>query len=309
MRSTTNITQGIIGQTVALRFMEGRPTSATFSVFRDWADDTGTAEFSGTATLLSPSTTLTSASGAGQVDPQKLNLTSTSIVTGQRYLLSEGSMREWVDPIEVESGYIRVRHPLKNAYTTAAAFASTTLTATIDSTWIALTTSIGNVADPNPDYRVKWTVVYGGVTYVQYSYFDVVREQVAHHVDLADLNDRAPGLVDSLPQEYDAEQGRPLIDAAWKMLRAKLSSLSIDIDAIRDDEFLDELMILSALKVLATGGWRPLSFPTITEYITATSDAFDRFVEQHVQVTLKHRLAQGQSSAAEPVRAQSYWSK
>lgn len=309
MRSTTNIVYAISGQTLELRFMLGRPTSATFEVFRDYADDTATAEFTGTATLTSPTTTLTAASGAGQTDPQKLNLTSTSIVTGRRYLLSEASVREWVDPIQIASGYIRARYPLQNAYTTAATLASTTLTATVDATWIAMLTSIGNPKDPNPDYRVKWSVVYSGATYVVYSYFDVVRSVVAHQVDISDINDRAPGLMDSLPVEYEAEQGRPLIDAAWRAVHAKLASLGIDVDSFRDDSFVDELVVMKACQILAIGGWRPAGYQTISEYVAVTTDAFDRFIEQHVQVQLKHRIDIGQGGGADIARAQPYWAK
>ncbi len=289
--------------------MLGRPTSATFEVFRDYADDTATAEFTGTATLTSPTTTLTAASGAGQADPQKISLTSTDIVVGRKYLLSEASVREWVDPIQVSSGYIRVRHLLKNAYTTAATLASTTLTAAIDATWIALLTSIGMPGDPNPDYRVKWTVVYAGATHVMYSYFDVVRSAVTHQVDISDIDSRAPGLIDSLPIDDAAEQGRTLIDAAWRAVQAKLASLSIDVDSIRDDAFLDELVIMKACQILAIGGWRPAAYQSTTEYIAVTSDAFDRFIEQHVQVTLKHKLSLGQGGGADVVRTQPIWSK
>ncbi len=307
MRETSAIVYNVTGQTVEYRFMHGRPTSATFEVFRDYADDTATAEFSGTATLTSPTTSLTAVSGAGQSDPQKLNLASTSFVTGRRYLISEASVREWVDPIEIASGYIRVRHPLQNAYTTAATCASTTLTATIDPTWIALVTSLGDVADQNPDYRVKWTIVYSGATYIAYSYFDVVRSAVTHQVDASDIDDRAPGFLDSLPVEHRAEQGRPLIDAAWRSVLAKLASISIDVDSIRDDALLDELVVMKACQILAMGGWRPAGYASTADYIEVTTNAFDRFLEQHLMVGLKHKLATGTGGGADVVRSQDYW--
>ncbi len=136
-----------------------------------------------------------------------------------------------------------------------------------------------------------------------------MRSPVVHQVDISDINDRAPGLLDTLPIEYAAEQGRPLIDAAWKSVQAKLASLEIDVDAIRDDSFLDELTVLKACEILALGGWRPASYASIGDYIVATSDAFDRFIEQHVQVTLKHKLALGSGGGADVTSAQNYWAK
>ena len=239
--------------------MLGRPTSATFSVFEDYANDDATAEFTGTGTVDSVNTTVDVTSGIGTTDAHKINLAATtSIVTGRKYLISDNSKQEWVEPIEIVSAdYIRVRHPLRNSYSTAATFVGTTITAAIDATWVADEANISDHLDPNPDYRVRWAVVYSSATYVSYSYFDLVRATVSHQVDIEDLNARAPGLHDRLPLEYQADQGRGLIDSAWRATQAKLASLRIDTDAVRDDQFLDELVILRALYMLAMGGWSP----------------------------------------------------
>jgi len=308
-RLVDHVTFGITGQTVAYRVPQGRPTSATFKVFHEWAGDDSTAEFTGTATVTDPTTTLTAASGAGQTDPQKLNLTSTDFVTSRKYLVSEGSRQEWVQPIEVATGYIRVRHPLKNSYTTAATVASTTITAVIDSTFVAAIENLSDLKDPNPGYRVRWEIVVGGSTYVSYSYFDLVRTPITYGVDIDDLNARAPGLHDSMPLEYATEQGRPLLDAAWLAVQAKMASLDIDTDAFRDDQALDEIVILKALCILAAGGWRPSTYASLESYIDSTRADYDRFVEQHYQVTLKHKLAITGDGGAQTVAPVSYWSK
>lgn len=309
MRSTANIVYNVTGQTLTLRVMEGRPTSATFSVLLDFAGDDDTAEFSGTGTVSSVNTTVSASSGQSQADPQKISLTSTSsVVTGQKFLLAENSLKEWVEPVSIHSGYIRVRHPLKNDYTTSATFVGTTVTATVDSTWIAAEENISDHKDPNPDYRVRWDVVVGGVTVPYYTFFDVIRATIGPQVDIDDINARAPGLHDTLPVEYREEQGRPLVDAAWRAVQAKLASLGIDTDAIRDDQILDELVIMKALHILAVGGWKPLGF-TNAEYIEVTGQQWDRFIEQHFQVTLKHRLAVGTTGGSETVFAQPAWVK
>ena len=312
-RTTTDITFEVTGQTVAYRVLQGRPTSATFSVFYEHADDTSTALFSGTATVDSVSTTVDASSGPSQTDPQKINLTATTgiVTTGQKYLISEGSRSEWVSPIQVVSAdYVRVRHPLKNEYTTAATFVSTTITAEVDATFVADETYLSDPLDPNPSYRVKWSIVMSGDDQVAYSYFDLVRAPITHQIDLDDLNARAPGLLDTCPLEYNVEQGRPLIEAAWRSVQADIAALGIETDAIRDDQILDELVILRALNVLATGGWRPLGFASsLSEYVAITRAEYDRFLEKNFQVVMTRRVADSTGGGAQPVRAAPTWAK
>lgn len=307
-RSVPDVVYGLSGQTIALRVSQGQATSATFAVFEYFAGDDDAAEFSGSATVDAFSQALSAASGAGETDPQKLNLTTTSMVASQRYLVAEGSRREWIQPIEIATGYARVRFPLQNAYTTAATVKSTTIGAAIDNTWAAALENISETLDPNPGYRVRWDVVVSAVHYVAYSFFDLVRAAISHDVDIADVNDRAPGLIDSLPIEYRGEQGRPLVDSAWRAVQAHMAALGVDTDAFRDDLILDELVILRALAILADGGWHPPAY-AIAEYRANAIDNYARFVETHLQVTAKTALSRGNSGAVETVRAVPAWSK
>lgn len=303
MRSTTDIVYGVTGQTLALRVLEGRPSSATFKVFNDFDSDDATPEFSGTATVDSVSTTVSGASGPSQADPQKILLTSTTGITiGSKYLLSESAKQEWVLPVEVTATYIRVRHPLRSDYTTSATFVSTGLTAAVDSTWVADLTNINSLIDSNPGYRVRWVIVVSGVTYVYYTFFDLVRASVGYQVDLSDLNDRAPGLVDSCPTEYQIDQGRPLLDAAWRSVQARLSAMRIDTDALRNDAITDELVILRALNMLACAGWRPVNFDSLSEYIAVTQAQYDRFLEQHFLIAQPHKMDTGTTGASDTVQ-------
>lgn len=301
MRTTSDVVYDITGQTLAHRVLQGRPTSATFKVFRDTQSDDETAEFEGTATVDSVSTTLTAASGRGQTDPNKVNMTTTNVVTGRKYLISEGQMKEWFEPIQVETGYARGRYPLRNAFTTAATVVGTTITAAVDSTWVADESNISNHLDPNPDYRVRWEIVVGSDTLVEYSFFDLVRATIGTGVDIFDLNDRAPGLHDSLPIEYRPDQGQSLIAAALRSVQAELGADSIDIDAIRDVQVLDELVILRALNMLAIGGWRPKSYASLVEYIDATGKEYARFYEKNFKAALSRRMDAGTTGAAETV--------
>lgn len=312
-RTTTDVTFNVTGQTVAYRTPQGRPTSATFSVFNDSADDDSTAEFTGTATVDSVSTTIDVASGPAAADPQKISLTATTgiVTTGQKYLISEGGRSEWVSPIQVVSAdYIRVRHPLKNDYTTAATFVSATITAEIDSTWVVDAGNLSDHLDPNPSYRIRWAILVGSSTYIAYSYFDLVRAPIVAGVDIDDINARAPGLIDSMPPEYAVEQGRPLVDAAWRSVQAELAALQIDTDAIRDEQILDELVILRALCLLSSGGWRPLGYANdLGGYITVTRTEYDRFLEKNFQAVMTRRLSTGSGGGSEIVPARACWSK
>lgn len=302
-RSTSDIVFGVASQTLSHRVIEGRPSSATFEVFNDTAGDDDTVEFSGAAVVETVDTLVSSASGQSQADPQKVLLASTAgISTSRKYLLSEDGKLEWVTPIEVTATYIRVRHPLRNDYTTAATFVGTTIMAAVSDAWATDEGNISDHLDANPSYRVRWEIVVNGATLVQYSFFDLVRATVTHGIDLEDLNDRAPGLIDSCPMDYRIDQGRPLIEAAWRRAQARLSAMKIDTDALRDDLITDELTILSALNILAEGGWRPLNFESLSEYVTLTRSNYDRFIEQHFQVSQPHRMATGTSGAADVVR-------
>lgn len=309
-RSTTDLVYNVTGQTFELRVQAGRPASATFKVLDDFAGDDDTADFSGSATVDTVSTTVDVASGVSSTDPQKLSIAATAgIVTTRKYLLSEGSKSEWVQPIEIVSAdYIRCRHPLKNDYTTAATLVSTTISATVDATWIADLGNISDPIDPNPRYRVRWAVV-GTTTPVLYSYLDLVRAPTGCEIDFDDLNARAPGIYDGIPIEYRTEQGRPVIDSAFKAVKAKLAAHGIDSDAFHNDEILDELVTLKALNVVAMGGWKPLAYDSVAQYVADTERLFETFFQQHVSVTLKSRMATGTSGGVSTVVALPFWSK
>lgn len=281
---------GVTGQTLTLRVPQGRPSAATFSVIRNYGADEATPEFSGTAAISAVNTTLTAAAGQTQTDPQSLPLASVaSLVAGNRYLLSQNGVTEWVDIIEVGSSSARARFPLQHVYSSGATLVGTHLAANVDDTWIAALNRLSDLADTTPDYRVKWTYTVSGSTVVAYSFFDVVRSDVRHHVEMADVNERAFGLADSLPLEYREEDGRPIIDGAWRAVRAHLVANQISPDSWRDDEALDELVILRTLRHLAEGGWSPPNVDLV-EYIKTTRENYDDFFTQHLTV-LKHKTS------------------
>jgi hypothetical protein len=296
MRRIAAIIYGALGQQLELAVRSGRPASATFSVFKQFALDESTAEFSGTATVDTPNTTLSGAAGPSQSDPTRLPLTSIAgVVAGRRYLLAENSVKEWIDVVEVGATYVRGRNPLQNDYTAAATFQSTYLSAAVDATFIANINNLSDLIDTTPDYRVKWTITIGGATQIAYTYFDVVRIAVAHGVELADVDLAAPGAIETMPVQYRAEDGRPLIDRAWHSVRADLVASLIDVNALRDDEVVDELVILRTLRTLAEGGWAPPGMEKSLYLQTATQN-YERFLERHIAASLRHNTAERDGS-------------
>lgn len=299
MRSTPAVITGITGQTLTLRYPSqmGKPTAATFSVFRGYGSDDSTPDFVGTATVDPPNTATSAACGEAQADPTLISLASvTGILTGRRYVLVGASgIREDVNVIEVGANYVRAREPLQADYLTGATFYSPWLTMAVDNTWILDISKLSDLTDTFPDWRVKWLITNASGNDIRYSYFDVVRAIVAHNVEIDDVNARAPGLSDSMPVEYRQEDGRPLVDAAWKAVRAHLQSLELDINGMREDEALDEMVVLRSLRVLAEGGWHPKGIDWLS-YAQLVTNNYDRYIEQHFAAALKHRFDYGYGS-------------
>lgn len=311
MRRLTALLYGVTGQTLTVRIPQGRPTSATYAVYRNFGSDEATPEWSGSATVNTVDTTASAAAGPTQTDPQSITLVSTTgIVAGVRYLLAQNQVSEWIDPVDVSSTRVRARTPLQHDYSSGATFKGCSLTASVDSTWIANLANLSDLADTCPDYRVKWTAIVNGSTIVTYTFFDVVRSDVRHHVDLADVGERAFGLADTLPIEFREEAGRPIIDGAWRAVRAHLLAQGISPDSWRDDEALDELVVLRSLRHLAEGGWHP-SGTELSDWRTTVTNNYDRFFEQHL-VTLKHKTSVDLDSMTNPYApapARAIWSK
>lgn len=309
-RDTPSLLFGALNQTLAFRVPHGRPTSGTFRVFGDTTGDEGEVEFEGPVSIDAVSTAVASASGASQSDPRRVNLASVvGVAIGRKYLLAEDARQEWGEVVEIGTGYVRLRHALLGDYTTAATFKSTYAFASVDSAWAADDANLGDVSDPNPDYRVRWDLQVGGAKFLAYSYFDLVRSPTQHRVDIADLNLRWPGLADSIPVEYRVDQGRVLIDEALRLVRMDMVRVGLDVDSARDDDQVDELVILAGLRLLAEGGMHPRTM-SAGEFVQLTQGNYERFFEQHVQASLRIAVAVGSDSGRDPGRqAEPYWEK
>lgn len=252
--STTATQEIILGggtQYLILDCEDGRPTSVTsVSVYAADMDDTGTAESATTGSAsveTSPNTTISAAAGPGNnADPTALTLTSgTGVAIGRVFRITEDGTGVYED-VEIKSisgTSATLRHPLKNDYSSGSTFVSCRSTIAVDSTWLADTNNLCATFQPNPGYRVVWTVVIGGETRRYVRYFDHLRYPARHGVTPIDVDRAHPGFLDSLPPDYQADQGRGVISAAFDAVKFELYADGKADQALRNAELLSRLVI------------------------------------------------------------------
>lgn len=289
MRTTQDILFGITGQLVYHDCAEGRPSSVTSATVHLYdAGDESTAEDAiGAASVeTGPDTTIDAASGFGQADPRVLNVAATtSMAVDRRYLVTAADgQREWFDVEEIDSGNsVTAKHPLFNTYASADTVQSTRIQATIDPTWIA---DSGNVTDGTaPSYRVRWVYVVSGVTYVADTYFNVVRYAGKHGVRPQDVELTFPGWLDRLPTDHREDQGRKLIDEAYRQVKIDLAAVETDDASVADAEIVDELtrwkaLALSELARFMSNGQSEAAW-------TAAKSAYQERLDSLVRITTK----------------------
>jgi hypothetical protein len=259
MRTVQDITYDVTGQLLTFDCPEGRPSAVTsVDVFRwDVSDDDIAEAASGSGSVeTNPNTTIDAASGYGQTDPLVLNVAATTgFEVGRTYLVTSATgQREWFDVSAIASAVsVTARHPLHNAYANADTVQSTRIQATVDATWAADEENITtDVVGPNPMYRVRWVYVVAGVTYVADSYFNLVRYAARHGVTGQDVEVQHPGWLDNLPTDHRIDQGRKLIDNAYREVRIDLHQVDLAASGIAESEIVDELVRYRAVEL---GEW------------------------------------------------------
>lgn len=258
MNTRTGITYNVTGQTIpfyAPQWALGAPAgNASFSVFAARKSNDDTAEFSGTATLDTVSTTVDASSGYAQTDRRKINLTSTTgIQTDRFYVLANGDgQRELIKPRRiVTNDYIENEQELAFDYSTTATFKGLLQTAAVDATFVATESKINSPAEP---YRVKWTYTIGGVSYIHWTEFDLVRQKAQHSVSFADLVELWPDLG---AEEWADQRGSRFakqIDAAFERVQFEAKMNGIEVWQLRDGQYLDEIIRLCAVMLIAETG-------------------------------------------------------
>lgn len=292
MRTIQDIVFGVTGQTVSFDAPEGRPSSVTsVSVFSWNITDEATSEVAlgAAAVETNPATTVDAASGSGQSDPRILNVSATTgFEVGRTYLATTADgAYEWFEVGEIDSGNsVTARHPLHNAYAASDTVQSTRIAATVDSTWIADEENLTpDDLGQNPRWRVRWVYVVGGKTYVADTYFNVVRYAARHGVAPLDIDSLVPGWMDTLPTDYRADQGRKLIDEAYREVKIDLHQVDLSASSIAQSEVMDELARYKAVEIgewarfIATGG-DPARFDAASKRYTSRLDSIIRLVSR-----------------------------
>jgi hypothetical protein len=242
---------GVTGQSFVWDAPEGRPSAVTdVQVFEMGTGDSGTEEVatSGAAAIDAVNTTVDAASGLGQADPRKVNLTATSnIVAGRQYLLTDddSGLSEWVHVLEVVSAdYIIARDPLANAYSVGATFQGTRITIAVDATWVADTNNISDDQDVFAGYRIRWIYTVASLTRVWHSDADLVRYASQHSVLPADIEAKYPGFRQRLPALHQSDEGRRLIDQAHEDVRWDLVDVNLSAARVRAVDAINRATVL-----------------------------------------------------------------
>lgn len=257
MTKTLEILYGVSGQSIYLDATEGRPSSITSaSVYNDTAgdDDTSEAATSGSASVeINPNTTFDANSGESSQNRRTCNLTATTgIAIGRSYLAENATgEKEWIEVTEISAGVsVTSRSPLHNDFVSGDTFQSTRMTINIDDTWASDKSNISDDLSPHPGYRVRWVYVVDSKTYVKDSYFDLVRYQGSHSVTPADMEKFLPSWRNILPTYHREDNGRALIDEAYRQIQVDFYANNRPDEMIRDREIVDELVKNKARELL-----------------------------------------------------------
>ena len=304
MRTTQDIYFDVTSQTLYHDAAEGRPSSVTSVTVFPWdSSDNADSEWSATGAVeTNPNTTLDAAAGQSQPNPRAVPLTATTgIAEGREYLITHATsgLKEWAIVESVTSAdSVTVKHPLHNDYASGATFQSTRITAPVDDSWIADEANIRNDAGPNPAYRIRWEYVVGGQTHVADSYFNVVRYAGTHGVRPADVESTSPGWLDRLPSDHRVDQGRRLIDEAYRAVKIDLAAIWQDDAMVANAEIVDELtrykcLEIGALAVAMDGG--------DAGRLTVARDAYQRRFDSLSRITNKLPIRDETGAAAPQV--------
>ena len=232
----------------------GRPSSLTMTVRRCDAGDTSDAEsaLTGSASVeTNPNTTIaTAAVGPAQSDPTAMVVSSaTGFTLDRTYLISDDDtgVSEFFTVRAANGTAIKATRPLRNDYSVGATVVSCRATQAFDTTWLADVNNLSPGTDSNPTWRATIVATAGGVSRTYLRYFDLTRYPARHGVTGVDMDERFPGWLDGLPPDNQVDQGRVLLERAFRVLRADLIQDGKADQAMRNGEAVGELVMCRAM--------------------------------------------------------------
>lgn len=245
------------GQTLELYPRYGVPdAAATYAVWLDGQDLDEDPELSGTATADSVDTTFDAASGPGQTDRHRANVTSeTGIVVGRLYWAETAAgASEEVPAIEVGSGYVRGQHPLANTYAASDTFKGHRQSFTVDSSFVQ---DESHITIGDCPWRVRWRYQVGSIQREEWTEFDIERITFETEVRFSDLVAIVPDLAYMEPAAQQGQQYKPQEQEARELVKELLAEQDVDIDNVLDQEGLHRCLVKGTIKVLAEAGIGP----------------------------------------------------
>lgn len=259
--ATQEILFGVTGQTIVLTTDRPMTSVTSVAVYQLASADDSTAEqaTTGSASVDSATEATTAAAGRSQADPTKLTVASTTgFAVGRRGLIGKAGVSEIfeIERIDTDAA-IYTRHPLGNDYASGATLDMTIRASiAVSNTWAADPGKVSfgafrvallspSAFNPNPRYRVKWTVVHSdtGETVVHVRNVDLVRYAAVPSVSPIDIDDAYPGWLDSLPPDHQKSRGKPLIAEAQRQVKIDLYREGIADQALRNAEVFAALVI------------------------------------------------------------------
>lgn len=310
-----NLYYNITGeQELAWDCPEGRPSAITsVTVYASSTGDDGTTEAATTgsaAVETNPNTTFDGASGAGESNPQLLNLAATTGMSPGRCYLATNALgeQELVEITAVTSGVsAEARHELRNAYANADTLVSTRISISVDDTWIADSNKISDDRDPNPGYRIRWVYVVDSITRVHDAYFNVVRYRADHDVAPTDVAAVRTGWIDNLPVEYADDRGESLIDEAYAEVVIDLHAACVPAEMMRNRSIVNRLTIRKAIMMASENRAAENPAQSFEEYLM-DKGIYDALLSKLV-LAGKTQQSTDESGAAVTVGAVEIWSR
>lgn len=274
-------------QTLTFEARQGRPSSnGTVSLYDTRYARSNTDKnpiVTGTATRTAISTTVTAASGPSESNPKRITCTPPAATKAGDFLLltdivNASEAPERIRVAGVGGAYIDSVYDLARDYSTGALIESALMTSPAVSTaWVSEQNNLGS------DYEAEWTYTVGGVTYVETSYWDLVRYIAESSVKPLDVLDRYPGFSQFLTV-IDMEA---YIRAAQREVDAVLHGLGKIPHRLRGNEFIKHLVIVRTCLCIADSDVKPPGKTSLSEFYTRRLQDWDEARTQLLDGSVK----------------------
>jgi hypothetical protein len=249
---------GIASQSLYYDVPEGRASSITSCSIREDSDDedvTAESATDGSPSNDSVNTTFSSASGDGQIDPTRLNLTSlASLAKGRQYLATNAlyGQSEWLEIAGVGATYALAVSPLAHPYAAADTFVGTRITQALATDWVSDTDNLSDPLCPRPRWRMTVEYVCASKTYRKVVLFDLYRfGPFETTVNGADVDRGSRGFLQRLPIDSRGGNGELLIKDAVQQVKLDLWERGLTAVAQRSSEWINELVRLKAVALVS----------------------------------------------------------